>query len=278
MIQAYLIDDERLARLEMRQALADFAGRVTVIGEAASKQEAVAYLASPQNPRPHVIFLDINMPNGSGFEVLEEIDYDGEEQIRIVFVTAYDEYALRAFKVNALDYLLKPIDPDRLEQTLMRLERGLSVAQKASFHGEEHPEGAMENQKSASEQTAAASLTSSKLTSGDMVFVVMGRTRRFVPLPEIVCIVASDNYSELHFADGKKAMLLRTMNEWEELLPEQDFLRIHRATIINLAYLDPSRPIEPSGSGAVVFLRDRAEAFSVSRRSFAKLKEQLVVK
>lgn len=275
MIRAYLIDDERLARLEMKQALADFADRITVIGEAASKAEAVAYLSSPQNPRPHVIFLDINMPHGSGFEVLEEIDYDEEYQIHIVFVTAYDEYAVRAFSVNALDYLLKPIDPDRLAQTIMRLERALNVSQKTALSRE----GVSVTVIGAEDSIAdAMPKTLSKLSSDDVIFVTIGKQRRFVPLSEIVCITASDNYSELRFADGKKTMLLRTMNEWEEMLPEQDFLRIHRATIINLAYLDPSRPMESSGSVASIFMQNIDEPFAVSRRSLVKFKDQLSIK
>lgn len=275
MIQAYLIDDERLARLEMRQALADFAERITVIGEASGKTEAVKYLTSPHNPRPHVIFLDINMPNGSGFDVLEEIEYDGEHQIRIVFVTAYDEYAVRAFKVNALDYLLKPIDPERLEQTLQRLERAIyssdDVSRKSIAEKEEMSSGRMLEEDNDDEGTMPKA--ASKLAADDVIFVTIGKNRRFVPLAEIVCITASDNYSELRFADGKKTMLLRTMSEWEEMLPEQDFLRIHRGTIINRAYLDPTRPIEPSGSGALVFLNNIDEPFAVSRRMYAKWKD-----
>ncbi len=276
MIQAYLIDDERLARLEMRQALADFADRVAVIGEAASKSEAIAYLSAPQNPRPHVIFLDINMPNGSGFEVLEEIDYDGEEQIRIVFVTAYDEYAIRAFKVNALDYILKPVDPDRLELTIARIEKNLRHEQPLDTQPQFHKEFSSENYIPAQGDIQAQEAPT--LTLEDYVFVTIGKQRRFVPVPEIVCITASDNYTELWLPDGKRAMMLRTMNEWEATLPEQDFLRIHRGTIINRTYLDASRPVESSGSGAVIFLRDIVEPFAISRRSFAKLKEQLSVK
>jgi two-component system, LytTR family, response regulator len=131
-INALIVDDERLARLELRQVLAEVSTditecRVVVCGEAASKKEVLAFLAAPENPHPDVIFLDISMQGGSGFEVLEDIDYDSTHPMHIVFVTAYDEYAVRAFRVNALDYVLKPIDPDRIAQTLVRLQKTLHL-------------------------------------------------------------------------------------------------------------------------------------------------------
>ncbi|MFY7997231.1 MAG: LytR/AlgR family response regulator transcription factor [Candidatus Kapaibacteriota bacterium] len=264
-INALIVDDERLARLELRQALSEFSDRVSVIGEARSKGEAVDFITSPPNGvRPEVIFLDINMPHGSGFDVLEEIDYEGSTPVQIVFVTAYDEYAVRAFAVNALDYLLKPIDPDRLERTIERLWKVLEKEGRTTYTSQEEP------------AHQGSSQAAPSLTVEDYIFVTLGKQRRFVPVPEIVCITANDNYSEIWLPDGKRAMMLRTMNEWEAMLPESDFLRIHRGTIINRSYLDASRPFEPTGgSAAFVYLRDIAEPFAISRRSFAKFKEQL---
>lgn len=276
MIHAYIIDDERLARLELRQTLAEFAHCITVIGEAANKQEAVQYLANPQHLRPDVIFLDINMPNGSGFDVLEEIDYNDKHPIRVVFVTAYDEYAVRAFTVNALDYILKPIDPDRLEQTIVRLERALASAATVKRSEQEPTAIAMTIHATGNaiqEETDIQREAPPKLTMDDVIFVIIGKNRRFVPLSELVCITASDNYSEVRLADGKRSMLLRTMNEWEEILPENVFMRIHRGTIINIAYLDPMRPIEPHGSGALIYLQEIEEPLTVSRRAYAKWKD-----
>jgi two-component system LytT family response regulator len=295
MIQAYIIDDERLARVEMRHALAAFSDRITVVGEAAGKEEAVEYLASPLSVRPDVIFLDINMPDGSGFDVLEEIDCAGEKSIetpiekpiQVVFVTAYDEYAVRAFAVNALDYILKPVDPKRLEQTIMRVERVWQAAQEFTEaetlrktldmngkeeddqEGDEKAEDDQEEDATAEDELAqrAAPL---KLTINDVIFITIGRYRRFVPLADVVCIAASDNYSELRLADGRRALLLRTMSEWEEMLPPQDFMRIHRKTIINLAYLDPARPVGQNGRVMRAFLKGIDEPFAMSRRGYAK--------
>ncbi len=265
-INALIVDDERLARLELRQALSEFSDRVSVIGEASSKREAVDFITSPPNGvRPEVIFLDINMPQGSGFDVLEEIDYEGSTPVQIVFVTAYDEYAVRAFAVNALDYLLKPIDPDRLERTIERLWKVLGKEGRAATYIPQEEPAQQESPQAAP-----------SLTLEDYIFVTLGKQRRFVPVPEIVCITANDNYSEIWLPDGKRAMMLRTMNEWEAILPGSDFLRIHRGTIINRSYLDASRPFEPTGgSAAFVYLRDIDEPFAISRRSFAKFKEQL---
>jgi two-component system LytT family response regulator len=264
-IKALIVDDERLARLELRQVLAEFAHRISVVGEAASKSEAIEFIASsPDTVRPDVIFLDINMPHGSGFDVLTEIDYSDTSSIQIVFVTAYDEYAVRAFSVNALDYVLKPVDPERLERTLVRLEKKL-----------ERTPPVQSETLSKYAELGDTVFPTFNLTLDDYVYVTIGKQRRFVPVHEIVCITASDNYTELWMPDGKRAMLLRTMNEWEVMLPESDFLRIHRGTIINRFYVDASRPIEPSGSGTFVFLRDVAEPFAISRRSYTKLKEQL---
>jgi two-component system, LytTR family, response regulator len=265
-IKALIVDDERLARLELRQALSEFSDRVSVIGEASSKSEVVNFIASPPNAmRPEVLFLDINMPHGSGFDVLEEIDDEGSMPVQIVFVTAYDEYAVRAFKVNALDYLLKPIDPDRLEITVERLWKVLGKEKSQRLPGTSHEEILPQEYLR----------TAPNLTLEDYVFVTLGKQRRFVQVPEIVCITANDNYSEIWLPDGKRAMMLRTMNEWEAILPESDFLRIHRGTIINRAYLDASRPVEAtSGGGAVLFLLDITEPFAISRRMYAKWKEQ----
>jgi two-component system LytT family response regulator len=284
-IKALIVDDERLARLELRQALAEFPNRIAVIGEAANKREAVEFITSqPAGERVEAIFLDINMPHGSGFDVLGELPVDAlGEQIppSIVFVTAYDEYAVRAFEVNALDYLLKPIDPDRLERTVARLwgvhrkkQPAYELANASTEARPAQPEvqGFDDINAEITESAEAAPL----LTAEDYVFVTIGKQRRFVPVPEIVCITANDNYTELWLADSKRALMLRTMNEWESMLPAAMFVRIHRSTIINRLCIDAERAIEPvAGGGALVFLAGIEESFAMSRRAFAKWKERV---
>lgn len=269
-LTALIVDDERLARRELARLLEEFADRITVIGEASNKREAVEFLNNPPNNiRPDVVFLDINMPHGSGFSVLDEVGHGTDEgnDFSIVFVTAYDEFALRAFAVNALDYVLKPLDPDRLEHTIERLWKVHRKEQLPIVHAP-----------APQTQSREPSSDPSLLTPEDYVFVTFGKQRRFVQVEEIMCITASDNYTELWLPDGgnatKRAMLLRTMNEWEAILPEQYFQRIHRSTIISLAFVDASYPIETTANGAFVLLRGIAEPFAISRRYFSKLKER----
>lgn len=273
MIKALLVDDERLARVELRRILEEFADKITVVGEAANKCEVVNFLASPENLRPDVIFLDINMPRGSGFEVLEDIDYQGKHPIQIVFVTAYNKYAVRAFTVNALDYLLKPVDAKRLAMTLKRLEimRNISVVVP---HQELQPDDNNDEEITSEGEKNSRLETSQKLTPDDFVFVTIGKAMRFIPVLQIAYIRSNGNYSELHFQDGKQALILRTMSEWEAMLPPEYFLRIHRATIVNRASIDFGRPTEIVGTAAQIYLKDIAEPFAVSRRYLAKFKER----
>ena len=227
MIKALLVDDERLARVELRRILEEFTDKITVIGEAANKREVTNFLASHENPRPDVIFLDINMPRGSGFEVLEDIDYEGDHPICIVFVTAYSRYAVRAFTVNALDYIVKPVDIKRLELTLRRLE--IKIGKTRVAIGNTQPDANAENEPS-DQQYADDTLrqanaeTLQQLTLEDFVFVTIGKKMRFVPVPHIVCITADGNYSEVWLSKDKRALILRTMNEWESILPPSDFI------------------------------------------------------
>lgn len=275
MIKALLVDDERLARVELRRILEEFTDKIKVVGEAANKREVTNFLASPENPRPNVIFLDINMPRGSGFEVLEDIDYDGDRPICIVFVTAYSRYAVRAFTVNALDYIVKPVDIKRLELTLRRLE--IKIGESSVAIGTPPPNADAENEPS-DEQYAADTLREANaealqpLTLEDFVFVTVGKKMRFLPVPHIVCITADGNYSEVWLSKDKRAIILRTMNEWESILPPSNFLRIHRGTIVNRAFIDDVRPLETSGGFTQIYVRDIPEPFAVSRRYLAKFK------
>lgn len=273
-LTALVVDDERLARRELIRILDEFTKEIRVIGEAANKKETLEFLQNPpDNLYPDVIFLDINMPHGSGFDVLEDIGYSDDEsqQCEIVFITAYDEYAVRAFEVNVLDYLLKPIDPERLYRTIYRLwkKKRSTKAEKSQA-----PEHLIYSQESAHDSTHSdTSPVPIKLTMDDYVFVTIGKQRRFVQVQEIICITSSDNYTELWIADDKRAVMLRTMNEWELVLPEEHFQRIHRSTIINLSWIDTTYPVQQGGNLQVV-LHGIAEPFAISRRYYNRLKEK----
>ena len=234
--KALIVDDERLARAKLRSMLADFSN-IQIIGEADSVAEAVK---SVEKTNPEIIFLDIQMPKQNGFDLLEQIDTNA----KIIFVTAYDEYAIRAFDVNALDYLLKPVNPKRLEQAIERLS--------------------IQTPNPANDE---------KLKYDDVLFVNFGRRAAFIKVSEIKCIRAANVYSEIYAGDNKKALLLQSLNEWENRLPEKQFVRIHRSTIINFEFIE--RVEKKMNFSFDVYLRGLAEPFAISRRYAAKLRNHL---
>jgi two-component system, LytTR family, response regulator len=237
---AILVDDERLARRELARLLTAHP-ELTIAGEAASVDEAAELV---RRVDPDVVFLDIQMPKRSGFELLEAADVRG----RIVFVTAHDVHALRAFEVNALDYLLKPVHPARLAVTIGRL---LAAA----------PEGAA---------APAATATLEALQNDDHLFLSEGRAARFVRVRTIVCIRGAGDYSELVLADGKRILSPRPLKEWEARLPAQSFARVHRTAIVNLDHVESVQRL--SEQTFHVVLRGLAEPVPLSRRHAARLR------
>ena len=194
-----LIDDEPAARQFLRLALADYPAMV-VVGEAGTINEARVQLARSDYD---LVLLDIQLRGGSGFDLTPDI----RPEARIVFVTAYDEHALRAFAVNALDYLVKPIDPARLGEALQRATNALGGS-------------------------------SPGFTPEDIVHVKTGSgTTRFISVAAIALITTSDNYTEITLADGARHFVRRTLKSWEESLPAATFVRVHRYALVNLAHL-----------------------------------------
>ena len=196
-MRVLIVDDERLARVRMRGLLSEH-DTVESIDEAPS---VAAAIEAVQRRPLDVVFLDIEMPGGSGFDLLDHMP----GSIAVVFVTAFDEYAVRAFEVNAIDYLVKPVDRRRLARTLERLGGRVPAPPPAPR----------------------------RLTPEDRLFVPRERSGRFVPVTSVVAIVAAGSYSEVRTADGRTDLVHRTMEEWEEILPIL-FRRVHRATIVNL--------------------------------------------
>jgi len=235
-LRAIVVDDERLVRRELIALLSNFR-QIQVVGEAEDVPSAIKVIAE-QNP--DVLFLDIQRPRETGFDLLEKI----QTRARIVFVTAFNEYAVRAFEVNALDYLLKPIDPERLSQTIERLTY----------------EGAVETS------------DMRKLEYSDRLFLMLGTQMRFLKLDHIVLINAAGDYSEVTTADGQKSLTTKRMKEWESRLPEQNFCRVHRSIIVNLEYVE--RVEDWFNFSYRLFLRGCAEPIIMSRRLSAKLRER----
>lgn len=237
-LSALLVDDERLARAELRSLLAVHP-EIAVAGEAASLEEARRALAETE---PDVVFLDIQMPGGTGFDVLESIPTGS----RVVFVTAYSEFALRAFEANAVDYLLKPVHPARLAETVSRLLR--RVPRGAAPRAPLHPD--------------------------DPLIVPDAKHYRIVRVKEIVSIHGAKDNSEVRTTDGRTTLVSRSLKEWEETLPPRTFLRIHRSTIVNV---DQVERIEPwFNSSFRIYLRRATEPLEVSRRFATLLRERVV--
>lgn len=238
-MKALLIDDERLARQELKSLLSGYS-EIQVVGEA---NNAEAAIESIKQLKPDVIFLDIQMPGKNGFELLEEISGLPE----VVFVTAYDEYAIRAFEVNALDYLLKPVQPNRLAETIKKLL---------------HKDGANTNE--AKEQTQP-------LNDNDQVFVKDGEKCWFVKLSDIRLFESEGNYVRVHF-ENNRPLILRSLNNLDERLNNRTFFRASRKHIINLKWVEG---IENWFNGGLMVKLRGGEQVEISRRQAAKLKDMM---
>lgn len=211
MPRALLIDDEPSACDVLRALLADHAG-VVVVGEVGTLAEARTRLAADDYD---LVFLDIQLRGGTGFDLVPHV----RPGARIIFVTAYDQHALRAFEINALDYLLKPVAPERLAASLARL--------------------APENRTTAAGAEATPSAFPSPLTLDDRILVNLGSAGdRLVGLAEIRCITSCENYSEVHLPTGGRLLVRRTLKAWEDALPPAQFARAHRHLIVNLTHVE----------------------------------------
>lgn len=229
-MKTLLIDDERLAREELRRLLREFPP-LTVVGEARNVDEAVAAVKSL---RPDLIFLDIRMPGGSGFDLLERL----EQVPQVIFTTAFDEYAVKAFQVNALDYLLKPVEPERLaaavEKVLQRAGAGARKEEAPSTHlGEE-----------------------------DRVFVRDGDRCWLVRLGDVVLFESEGNYTRLHFGPSRP-LVHRSLRDLDARLNPRAFFRANRRQILNLRQV--SR-MEPSSRGGLVVTLESGVDVEMSRR------------
>ncbi|HEX4958630.1 MAG TPA: LytTR family DNA-binding domain-containing protein [Lacibacter sp.] len=239
--RAIIIDDERLARNELKKLLGDYP-EIEVVDEAANVDEGIQKI---EVHNPDLIFLDIQMPGKTGFDLLRELNRTPE----VIFTTAYDEYALRAFEVNALDYLLKPIEPKRLADAIHKLEE----------------------EDSAEETEAAAAVNKSLLSENDQVFVKDGERCWFVKLSEIRLFESVGNYAKVYFGPNKP-LILKSLNALEERLDEKVFFRANRKHIVNLRMIEK---VEPYFNGGLLLEIHGGDKIEVSRRQAVKFKEMM---
>jgi two-component system LytT family response regulator len=240
MQKAIIIDDERLARAELKKLLLDF-GEIEVVGEAANAKEGIDKIEELQ---PDLIFLDIQMPGKTGFDMLAELD----RSPHVIFTTAYDEFALKAFEVNALDYLMKPIEPKRLADAIHKL-----------------------HQAEEKEMATLAGFNRSMLTENDQVFVKDGERCWFVKLAEVRLFESVGNYAKVYFGTNKP-LILKSLNALEERLDERTFFRANRKHIVNFRMIDK---VEPYFNGGLLLDLKAGEKIEVSRRQAVKFKEMM---
>lgn len=229
-IKTILVDDERLARKELRSMLNDFK-QIEIIAECANADEAKQKI---EELKPAVVFLDIQMPEKTGFDLLEELDYVPF----IIFVTAYNEYALKAFEVNAFDYILKPIDPERLKQTIQKIKL---------------PEVK----------------TDKKLAIDDQIFIKDGEKCWFVNLSDIRYFESEGNYVKVYFKQNKP-LILRSLSNIEARLEDKFFFRTSRKHIVNLKWI---KKIDTWFSGGLKITLETDEEIEVSRRQAQRFRD-----
>lgn len=226
-MKVLLIDDERLARVEMRRLLAAHP-EVEIVGEAKSGPEALELI--PQS-NPDLLLLDVQMPGMTGFEMLEQL----EDCPQVIFSTAYDEYAVKAFAVNALDYLVKPVVAERLDAALKKVRVRAET-------------GRLER-----------------------VFVREGEKCWLVPVGEIVLLESEGNYTRLYFR-GERPLILRSLAALEERLDSAKFFRAGRKQIVNLDWVER---VEAGVGGNLIVVLKTGNAVELSRRQSQRFRETL---
>jgi len=243
MIKAIIIDDEKTSRETLQGLLRRYCKNVEVIGEADGFHSGIAVI---KKNKPDVIFLDIQMPDGSGFKLLEEI---GDIDFEVIFSTAYDQFAIKAIKYSALDYLLKPINPEDLITSVEKLEAKLS--------------------KGKDDTGVKFLLDSIRTPTSDKKKIVLSTSEgmHIVDIDNIIRCESEDYYTKFFLKEGKVIMVSKTLKENEELLAEYNFIRPHKSHLINLKYVKSFLRID---GGSIVMID--GSNVPVSRRK----REQIV--
>lgn len=246
-MRALIVDDERLARNELRRLLGAHPA-LEIVGEAANPIEACAAIEALA---PDLVFLDVQMPGGSGFDLLASLD----AAPAVIFTTAFDQYALRAFDVSALDYLLKPIEPARLAHALRKFDARLQVPVPAA---------------AAAAAASVPPVPAVQAPAADgKVFIKDGERCWFVALEQIMLFESEGNYTRVFF-EANRPLLLRSLNQLEARLDPERFLRVSRRQIVNLDFVTGIAP--GPGSGMVLTLKGDVKV-PMSRRRAAEFRQ-----
>jgi two-component system LytT family response regulator len=241
-MKAMIIDDERLARVALRRLLLEYPF-IEIVGEAENTDDALVQIAEVQ---PNVLFLDVQMPGKDGFQCLAEL----EATPQVIFTTAYDDYALRAFQVSALDYLVKPIEQEHLARAVEKLRSHVS-------HQHSLPHSSI----------------SQHLTAEHQVFVKDGDKCWFVRVGDIRLLESEGNYTRLYFG-ANKPLLPRTLAYMEERLDPTHFIRASRQCIVNMRAITS---VESWYGGGLMLILNDGTRVEMSRRQAQKLREQMMI-
>ena len=243
MITVIIVDDEEKSRKTMLSLLTTYCLNVKVCELCDSVDTAVAAI---EKHKPDLVFLDIEMPFHNGFNLLERIK---NPDFKVVFVTAYDRYAIQAIKYNAMDYLMKPVNVQELKQTVEKFE---------------------EREKSTKKNDSFEALLTMIKTKLAKIAVPTFEGLKMVNSADIIKCIANDTYTTLYFTDGKKLMVSKLLKEYEDLLEPFNFFRIHNSVLINLSHV--TKYIK--GDGGSVLMSD-GETCEVSRRKKNELMNRL---
>lgn len=217
MITALLIDDDSNLRNGMKGLLSMYAPDIAILGEADSVKSGIKAIEDHQ---PDVVFLDIQLGDGTGFDILEQIMLkQGSINTHVVFITAHEEYAVKAFRFSALDYLLKPVDPEDLNAVIEKIKKVL--ANNETFA---HIDLLLEN-------------ISKKVDKFKRIALSTAEGIHLFEVSDIIRLESQDNYTKFYIQNNKPVLISKTLKEYEDLLSEQGFERIHQSHLINLAYL-----------------------------------------
>lgn len=239
-LTALIIDDERLARLNLRKMLSIYS-EIEVISEASNIEAGIKAI---RDFIPDLLFLDVKLSDGTGFDLLNRVEFKG----KVIFQTAYDEYACRAFEINALDYLLKPITKERLKNVITKLINS-------------------ENEKNVR--------NIQRFRYDDRIMIEQKKNIHFIKIENIIYIKADREYTTLFEKGGKEYLVLKSIGDWQKELPDEHFARVHRNSIINFNYIEHS---ERSGNSANIFLISIPDPISISRGYYKLIKTRYFYK
>jgi two-component system LytT family response regulator len=239
-LTALIIDDERLARLNLRKNL-NMYSEIEIIGEASGVETGIRAV---RELSPDLLFLDIKLSDGTGFDLLDKVEFKG----KVIFQTAYDEYACRAFEINALDYLLKPITKERLKQVITNIVNSENVKYVHNIQ---------------------------RFRYDDRLMIEQKKNIHFIKVENIIYIKAEREYTTLYEKGGKEYLVLKSIGDWQKELPDEHFARVHRNSIINFNYIERS---ERSGNTATIFLTGISDPISISRGYYKLIKTRYFYK